>query len=126
MKTDSEEIYRLIFGGADARVKCGSPCVLQQLLEFIETRRQTEQLVLIKDGPAARFSLTPSPYGLPYHFLNPTNTEDYEHRRLSIYQISSRCDGLTATGKRLTSENLVAGRELNHLPLFVFCKLLKT
>jgi hypothetical protein len=43
-----------------------------------------------------------------HHSLNPTNTEDCEHRRLSIYEISSRCDGLTTTGKRLMPEDLVA------------------
>jgi hypothetical protein len=38
------------------------------------------------------------------------NTEDYEHRRLSIHEISGRCDGLTMGNKRLISGDLV-GRE---------------
>jgi hypothetical protein len=36
------------------------------------------------------------------------NTEDYEHRRSSIHEISSRCDGLTIRSKRLISDDLVA------------------
>jgi hypothetical protein len=43
-----------------------------------------------------------------YRSLNPMNTEDYEHRRLSIHEISSRCDGLTMRNKRLISDDLVA------------------
>ena len=43
-----------------------------------------------------------------YQSLNPMNTEDYEHRRLSIHEISGRCDGLTMRNKRLISDDLVA------------------
>ena len=43
-----------------------------------------------------------------YQSLNPMNTEDYEHRRLSIHEISSRCNGLTMRNKRLISDDLVA------------------
>ena len=43
-----------------------------------------------------------------YRSLNPMNTEDYEHRRLSIHEISGRCDGLTMRNKRLISDDLVA------------------
>ena len=43
-----------------------------------------------------------------YHSANPIKREDYEHRRLSMYQVSSRCDGLTIRSKRLILGYLVA------------------
>src|SRR5215469_7916990 len=43
-----------------------------------------------------------------YHSVNPIKREDYEHRRLSMYQILSRCDGLTIRNKRLILKCLVA------------------
>jgi hypothetical protein len=43
-----------------------------------------------------------------YRSLNPINTDDYEHRRLSIHEIPSRCNGLTMRNKRLILDDLVA------------------
>ena len=43
-----------------------------------------------------------------YQSVTTMNTIDYEHRRLSIYEILSRCDGLTKASNRLIPEVLVA------------------
>jgi hypothetical protein len=43
-----------------------------------------------------------------YHSLNPMNTDDYEHRRLSIHEIPSRCNALTMRNKLLILDDLVA------------------
>src|SRR5215831_8993981 len=57
---------------------------------------------------AVHFVDAKPPRAALYQSLNPMNTKDCKHRRLSIYEIFSRCDGLTMKRKRLTARDLVA------------------
>src|SRR5215471_13356331 len=67
------------------------------------------QTGLIKDSVCHLDFIDAKPlWAALYHSANPINTEDYEHRRSSMHQILSRCDGLIIRGKRLILGDLVA------------------